>query len=278
MRYFKIQLSLLFRRTSFIATFTLMCVYAIAAFLIDCFEHYGEAVITVPAAKYMLMCSEHFNYLYFLLVPFFSLVAAIPFADTFFEERKNKTIEYCIIRCDNNKYYFSKLSIVFFSGFVIMCIPLIINYLLNFIAFPLDSSVDFTNFSVAESGIYNTGIETLVVLKGLFATNMYAYQFIHILLLSVACGFISVIVFQISFFYKKNRIRLIFSFFLIYQIYTIVLSYFNGSEFIFDNYIFSSQIFNGQTLRGVAITWTALILVAFLPIPFAKRKLVNLYE
>ncbi|MBQ4349047.1 MAG: hypothetical protein IJC79_05460 [Clostridia bacterium] len=278
MRYFKIQLSLLFRRTSFIATFTLMCVYAIAAFFLNCINNFGKDVFAVPAAKYLFLGSNISNVMFYFIPLIFAVVAAIPFADTFFEERSRRTTEFCLVRCTDNQYYFSKLFAVFFSGFIVMFIPLIINYFLNFIAFPIESTVDYTNLPTSESGIYTTGIDTLVLFKEFFAKNMYIYNILHLFLISLTSGFISVVVFQFSFFYKKSRVMLICSFFIIYHIYTIILTAFGAREFCINNYIFASMVFEGQTIRGLFVVFIVLVLAAFLPIPFAKRKLRKIYD
>lgn len=277
MGYFKAQINLMLKRTSFQISLAAMCLYSVLFFLINCIKEYGKLYIDVHAAKYLLLCGGLDNVFTFIFSIIFPIVVVIPFSDTFFEERKNKTTEFCLVRYSNNKYYFSKFLTVFLSGFIIIFIPFILNYLLNFIAFPLNSTIDYTNFSVAVSGIYNSGINTLVLFRNLFAQNMYIYNFLHIILMSFTGAFIAVIVYQFSFFYENSRIILICSFFVIYQLYNIVLGGLGIDQFCIDNYMYASSLFSGQTVSGLILVYSILILTAILPIPFAKRKLRRIY-
>lgn len=277
MGYFKAQINLMLKRTSFQISLAAMCLYSVLFFLINCIKEYGKLYIDVHAAKYLLLCGGLDNVFTFIFSIIFPIVVVIPFSDTFFEERKNKTTEFCLVRYSNNKYYFSKFLTVFISGFIIIFIPFILNYLLNFIAFPLNSTIDYTNFSVAVSGIYNSGINTLVLFRNLFAQNMYIYNFLHIILMSFTGAFIAVIVYQFSFFYENSRIILICSFFVIYQLYNIVLGGLGIDQFCIDNYMYASSLFSGQTVSGLILVYSILILTAILPIPFAKRKLRRIY-
>lgn len=277
MSYFKAQINLLLKRTSFKASLSGMCLCSVLFFLVNCVKEYGKISFDVHAAKYLLLCGGLPTVFDLIFSTIFPLIVVIPFSDTFFEERKDKAAEFCLIRQSNSTYYFSKLLAVFFSGFIIIFIPLILNYLLNFIAFPLDSSIDFTNFSISNSGVYSTGINTLVLFKNLFAKNMYIYNFLHILLMSFTGAFIAVIVYQFSFFYKNSRIILLCSFFVIYELCYIVLSGLGLDGFCIANYMLPSSLFAGQSVLGLILTYTMLILAAILPIPFAKRKLRDIY-
>ena len=43
-------------------------------------------------------------------------------------------------------------------------------------------------------------------------------------------------------------------------------------------YLFASDFYNNQTSSGMIFSFTVLFLSALLPIPFSKRKLVDLYD
>ena len=209
MKFLKAQLLLVFKRKSFIITLTIMCVFSMLAFLVNCYTTYGKCIVSVPAAKYLFVGSIHYN-MFFprVLYWLFPLVVALPFADTYFEERGTKTVEYCLLRCNNSQYYFSKLAAVFFSGTIVIMLPLLISFLLNLIAFPFESSVDFTNFSESDTWVFSTLIDRVVTFKNLLVDNMYLYLLAHIAVFSLAGGLIAVVVFQLSFFYKNSRIIL----------------------------------------------------------------------
>lgn len=255
----------------------IMIVFCVLMFLINCITNFNNDITTVKAAKYMFLGSDFSGTQFVIYSVLFPILAALPFSDTYFEERANRTYEYCITRMSNNSYYFSKLFTVFCSGFLITSIPLLINMLLNFIAFPIDSSIDATNMSYVNSGMFGAVMET-GLFQNLFAKNMYLYNLLYLFFASFFCGLIAVIVYQLSYFYKKSKILLICSFFIGYHFISLLLKAFDSSEFCLENYIFASQFYKGQTARGMVVTFVIMILVALLPIPFAKKRLNECYE
>lgn len=270
------QFKLMLKRKSFIITLSVMILYSVFVFIFNCIMYFNDDITSVKAAKYMFLGSDFANTPFVIFSLLFPIVVALPFSDTFFEERKNRTSEFCIMRESNNTYYYSKMITVFFSGFLVISIPLLVNMLLNFIAFPLDSSIDATNFSYINSSLFGAVMET-GLFQTLFAQNMYLYNLVYLFFASINGGLIAVSTYQFSFFYKKSRIFLICSFFIAYHFITILLESFGFDEFCLQNYIFASRFYCGQSLRGMIVTFTFMLLAAFLPIPFAKRKLNDSY-
>lgn len=277
MKYINIQLQLMFKRKIFIVTFVVMVLFSIIVFTANCLEFFNDDITNVRAAKYLFAGSNLSFYFVEVLQLLFPFIAALPFSDSFFEEKKNRTIEFCFSRTSNNIYYFSKLVACFIGGVVIMFFPLLINMLLNFIAFPLDSSVDSTNFSYVHSYLFDNVMET-GLFQTLFAENMYLYNFLYLVFLSVSSGLVAIIVYQISFLYQTKRIVLLGSFFAIYNFLILFFRLIGLDALCLDNYVFAAKFYSGQTLWGMVATFTLLVLAAFLPIPFAKRKLEDCYE
>lgn len=271
------QMKLLFKRKSFIVTLAVTILYGVFTFLIFCFEFSGKYIIDVPAAKYLYFGSDFGDIFFVIYSLIFPLMAALPFADTFFEESKNSTTEFCITRTSNDTYYFSKLAAVFSSGFLIAAAPLAVNYLLNFVAFPLDSSIDATNFNYVDSYLFADVMET-GLFQNLFASNIYLYNLLYLFLASFISGLIAVIVFQFSFFYRKSRILLICSMFVIVNFLIIVMDSLGLMQFDILNYIFASRFYCGQSVIGMIVTFALMISAAFIPIPFAKKRLSDCYE
>lgn len=279
MKSIKSQLILMFNRRSFIFTITAMIIFSVISFLFSCFKSYGLDIVCVKAAKYMYIgsnCSTA-NVFFQILLMILPIVAVVPFADTFFEERSNKTVEFCISKSSNNGYYFSKIFAVFISGFIVIAVPLLINIALNFIAFPVDSSITSSNTSIENSHIFDSAIKT-VMFENLFAQNMYLYNLLYCFFSSFTGGLIAVAVFQLSFFYENNRILLLCSFFLIYNFYSIIFQRFGLNEFCLDSYIFAGRFFSGQSTSGMITCFSLLFSAIILPIPFAKRKLYDCYD
>lgn len=277
MRSFIVQLELLIKRKSFLLTLSIMCVYSIAVFVINCLTFYNNDIVTVKAAKYLYLGSDFLDLPFVIYSLVFPIIATIPFSDSFFEERKERILEFCLTRESNTSYYFSKLFAVFFSGFIVTFIPLLINMLLNFIAFPIDSYIDATNFTYVRSYLFEDVMET-GLFPELFAYNMYLYNLLYLFLCSFVSGLVSVIVFQFSFFYKESRILLLCSFFAVYHLVTIILNTIDANEFCINNYIFASMFYSGQTVRGMVVTFILISVGALLPIPFSLKRLDKNYE
>lgn len=277
MRNLTVQLKLMFRRKQFIITMTAMVLFSVAAFIMNCLSEFSRSTIDVRAAKYMYLGSDFGGPLFFVFSILFPLIAVLPFADSFYEDRKRNTTDFCLSRMSNNSYYFSKFIAVFISGFLIVAVPLLINMILNFIAFPLDSSINGTNMSNINSHLFDTVIKT-GIFQDLFAKNMDLYNLLFLFLCAVACGLIAVVVFQLSFFFTSSQIFLNCSFFIIYFIFYLVLNVFMGSEeFVLGTYMFSAMFYSDQSVRGLITVFSLLTAAAVLPIPFAKKKLENCY-
>lgn len=276
MKYINIQLQLMFKRKIFIVAFVSMVLFSVITFTVNCIEAFNDNIVNVKAAKYLFVGSDLSFYFVEGLRLLFPFVAVLPFSDSYYEEKEKRTLEFCVSRISNNTYYFSKLAACFLGGVVIMFFPLLINMLLNFIAFPLDSSIDATNFSYIHSYIFDDVMET-GLFQTLFAENMYLYNLLYLVLLSLCSGLVAVIVYQTSFLFKIKRIILLGSFFAIYNFLILFFRLIGLDALCLDNYILAAMFYSGQTLWGMIATFASMVLAAFLPIPFAKRKLENCY-
>lgn len=275
MKNVKVQIALLLKRKTFIFTLTLMIILAVAAFAVNCFHYFGDYEINVMAAKYL---NANSSFLRVALVPailqlIFPLIPIIPFADSYFEDREKGTVNFCITRCSDKAYYFSKLFAVFISGALVIGFPLLLNFFLNLIAFPLDSVNTSQNLSIPNCQIFSQSVIDSIIFKKLFCRNMYLYNLLFILIDTVFAGLSAVITYQISFFYKKSRIILICLYFAAYHFGCLIVSSFFGGEFNASNYILSSNFIMQQSVRGLIIVFALLLAAAAVPTPFAVKRL-----
>ena len=276
MNYLKLQILLLLKRKSFIITLSSMMIFSMLVFILNCIEFFNNDIVSVKSAKYLFLGSD-FSFASIILTILLPIISVLPFSDTFYMEHQKGTDIYCITKSSLNIYYFSKLLVAFFSGFIVVFTPLFVNYLLNLIAFPIDSSIDATGFSFYCSYLYADVMET-GLFQNLFANNMYLYNFVYLILLSFFSGQISTIVFQFSYYYNKSRVILICSFFAIYNVMLPLLKSFGLDEFCIDNYIFAAKFYSGQTLRGLIITFAIMILLIIFSIPITRYKATKSYE
>lgn len=278
MKSLKAQLLIMFKRKAFIITFAVMMLFSVFTFIMNCISCFEELSIHIQAAKYHFILNDIQmfyipSWIYSLVFP---IIPVIPFADSYFEEREKHTAIYCVTKKNNHSYYFSKLLSVFISGAIIIGIPLLINFLLNFIAFPIDSVNTGQNMSVPNCQIYFDDVLNTLLFGSLYCTNMYLYNLFFIFINALIAGLSAVIIYQLSFFYKNSRIILLCMFFVAYHIGCLFASAIFTDEFSLSNYILSANFHNGQSLRGLIITVTAMLLAAIIPIPFAEKRLNDL--
>lgn len=68
------------------------------------------------------------SYWYFLILP---LLAAIPFAGTFYSDLKNGYMKSVVLRCGRRNYFMGKGAVVFLSGGISVVVPLVLNFILT---------------------------------------------------------------------------------------------------------------------------------------------------
>lgn len=272
------QLKTMLNSKGFNISILIMCIYAVAVPIFYAVQFTNHDINEVPAAYSFFIGSslcEIPNRIFYTLTP---LMVAFPFADSYFTDSQNKTIYSVLSRCSKNNYYYGKLICVYISGFLVVFIPLIMNYLINFAIFPVDSTVEFyKGFGQIQNQLYlqryldNGGS---IFFKHLFFTNQYLYEIVYLFIASFFAGLFSVIIFQFSFFYKGNRIMLNSLFFIVFNVVDLALGVLRVPWGItLDYYISSGQSYGYQNYIVFFILLTVCIIAAFAPIPLAKRKL-----
>ncbi len=96
------------------------------------------------------------GYLYYLLIP---IISTIPFADSFFLDRKNGFIKNVFIRTKKINYYLSKFVATFIAGGTAVIIPLLINFCISALLLPsmlpqASASFDYVNAASMWSELY----------------------------------------------------------------------------------------------------------------------------
>lgn len=108
-----------------------------------------------------------FPYIYFFIIP---LLAAMPFATSFFKDAKSGFIQNICTRVDKKIYFFSKYIATFVSGGTVVILPLLINFLLSCMVLP-SMKPELSSFT------------TLIGQKSLTPGLYFNYPFIYVLLL-----------------------------------------------------------------------------------------------
>jgi len=203
-----------------------MLLVTLGDFVYRCIEFWGTPTNMLVAGNQLFVGAAYSNGGFFLLIllPF---IAAIPFSDVYFMEKKYSIIYMTITRFGSRrKYYLISAMFVFLSAFTITFIPLVINAVLTSITFPYDSLREFSNSWAGQAYLYNIeNAGSRIPFSSLFIQSPYLYNYVIAFMISLFAGVVGVFAYVFSYFIKKRRIIVYMSFFVIYQCITFISSY-----------------------------------------------------
>jgi ABC-type transport system involved in multi-copper enzyme maturation permease subunit len=143
------------------------------------------------------------SYLFFLIAP---ILATLPFADTFFTDRKSGYIKNIYTRVSKRRYLMSKYLAVFLCGGLAVVLPLVVNLGVTAVILP-------SHLPEIVTSVYT--IDATAVLGDLFITQPYLYILIYLLLDFVFYGLLATVALDIS-FVVENRFVVLLTPFLLY--------------------------------------------------------------
>ena len=165
------------------------------------------------------------SYLYFLLLP---LMAVLPFADSYFTDRKIGYIKNIFTRAPKSSYIIAKLIAVFLSGATVVVLPLLFNLGVTMTLYP--------SFMPVASGT-RTAIYDKAMWEDLFYIAPGLYIGAFLMLIFVFSGFLAVLALALSFVVENRFVVLLGPFILSLFIYSLcsLVGYLQASPMIFLN-------------------------------------------
>lgn len=266
------QLKCLFYKREFVVTFLVMTVLSLFQFVQNCALQFGaDQSFYLSADK--LFIGYAFNNDFAIFLPYLlPILIIIPFSDSYLLDHKQYVLPSLLSRTTAKAYYWCKLAIVFFSVFCIIFIPFLMNFLLGLVAFPLESSnYSFEALSANQSPYYSYYIN-LILFPKFYLRHPYLYELTFLLALTFFCALCAVLMYQLSYFFTKNKILfLCFPFicnnFLI--LFSMILSV-NISPF---DYFFS---FNINENKQPFLFWVYLLVPLVLILPLSRLNMKKL--
>lgn len=222
------ELNRMIRKKEFWAALAIGCGIAIWHFV----QHVVPADIMgygFPMSAYIRWMGadayEMQSYWYYLILP---LLAAFPYAGTFFSDLKTGYVNQIFLRGDKKEYFRAKFLTVFLSGGIVCVFPLILNFLLTATVCPL---------------LYpdvNPGIGPNAYCFGsiLFFTRPFFYWLIYLVFDFAMCGFFACAVLSLTFFVDFRLIALLLPFGIYY--FLMCLGGMLGTEVLSANYFLIS--------------------------------------
>lgn len=279
MKSMKTQLTVLIHKPEFLISFFVMLCVSLAVFCYNCITYFGSDLVDIPSA-YSLCISSAYCFPFQSNLPFILIIIAIiPFADSFLSEKSENTHLLFITKRGYRSYYFSKLTAVMVSVMVVIFVPFLLNIVLTYLVFPKYGLCDVTNQMASESQFFGRFIDCLLFGK-IFSISQYLYILLFLVILTAFLMFCAVIIFNLSFVYKRNRTVLILLPFVFYSCIEIIANQFqffytektppaiNLSAYIF---AFDSQL--GKSTAIFFVYFGLLLSVSLITGKIALRKL-----
>ncbi|MFP3154662.1 hypothetical protein LQZ18_09595 [Lachnospiraceae bacterium ZAX-1] len=199
----------------------------------------------------------------------FPLLAAIPYAWSYCEEKNSGYQRNIVVRSGKTQYFLSKYIAIFLSGGLTMVIPLAFNFLLTAMVFP----------AVTPNVIYDTayGIFGSSLMSALYYSNPFLYLLFYLLIDFVFAGLVACIGFMVSFFVKYYVATIIVPLFLMLGVH-----YFR--QFVYTSYAIqykeiSPLYFLRPVQSAYRASWliilaeiAALLLMTVVPLLLWERK------
>jgi len=137
------------------------------------------------------------NYLFYLLFP---MLATIPFADSFYCDRKSGYIKNVFIRAKKSDYYISKYIATFISGGIAIIVPLFINLAISSLILP-------SMLPQASAGFF--AINNASMWGELFYQHPFIFIFLYMIIDFIFGGLFATISLAVGFIAEQRFIALI---------------------------------------------------------------------
>lgn len=214
-RMLKIEFSRALKSKLFLFAVLFGCVLAISHFIFNILPMPAKIDFWLSYDKPMLDMDYLFpgwmggnqhdfqGYLLYLILP---ILATLPYADSFFSDKKSGFIKNILVRTSKKKYYLSKYIVVFVTGGIVVVLPLLLNLTLSAMVLPsITPEVVASHFLIRETSMW----------YGLFYSHPYIYIFLFLLIDFVFSGLFATLALAADIF-AEYRVIALLSPFLIY--------------------------------------------------------------
>jgi len=198
-----------------------------------------------------------------ILYMLFPLIVTLPYASSYFQDRKSGYLKNIFVRVDRKQYYAVKFVTVFFSGFFVCGVILLLSLFLTMLVFPMLLPECVTaNYAIANENDmwYN-----------LFYSKPMTYTLLYILLDMLFCGCMTSLTLFISMFTNTIFFSLTGSF-LIFEITDYLLQTMGLTKWSPLSFYLPTQRNGSASFLIVIIEFIVLLLISFVPFYWKERK------
>ncbi len=253
-----------FDRGQFKAMFLFIYIITVISFIAESMMQEKASLFTSLRSSYESTFMTGINSFIGVIVMLLPVISGLIYADSYVEDRACGIHNYIASRCEMEKYLKRKAKIIVFATFMTFMIPMLLNLILSNIIFPQNGYESIFGIPMyALCSNYNKEI----LFDSLRIDNPCLYNILFAFLISLFASLFSLIIYGLLFFTKDNKLKTIFSVYIIYLAWEIFLgvldfeklslfsymwSYRKGNIIVMFTYIIGFLIL-GLVLTGIGI-------------------------
>jgi len=200
----KMQMAVLMQRKSAVIVYFGMMLLVLANFFENISRYYGKDLMEMVHPMKLVLLSDYSSFGFYLM-QYYPLLVVIPAAFSYIADRNSKELVFLQSRVGAKNYYFGKMIAVFLVTFMVFTIPLLVELMLNCIAFPIAATGDQSNMN-----LYDQSYIFLVrryLFSSFFVQNPYLYTGFLTIVFGLVSGVLAVFCLAFSTFkFMKYKI------------------------------------------------------------------------
>lgn len=186
------QCKIIYKQKLFIITILIIYSFIIINYIRNIRQFYGADISAIIHPMKMTLLNTY-GKMGFYFMQYIPLILVLPASFSFMNDKSNDTKVYLSAKFGAKNYYYGKIIAVFIMTFLAFSIPLIFEYVLNIVSFPIQAIGDRCNLPTFDSTYQQ--METRYLFSELWKYNPYIYFFVFIMMFSfVMASFSSFVV------------------------------------------------------------------------------------
>lgn len=191
------QCKIIYKQKLFFITVLIIYSFIVINFIRNIREFYGVDISAIIHPMKMTLLNTY-GKIGFYFMQYVPLILILPASFSFMNDKSNDTKVYLSAKFGARNYYYGKLAAVFVMTFLAFFIPLIFEYVLNIVTFPIQAIGDRCNLPTFDSSYQ--GMETRYLFSELWKSNPYVYFFVFISMFSFVMASFSTFAVSITMF------------------------------------------------------------------------------
>lgn len=229
-KYLNVNMKIMMRKKPFLFSLGVMMALCITLPFVYWVSYKNYYSYQLPAA-YSVFVGNDMGLAWKYIQLIMSFLVIFPYSMSFYDDYLLGSNIYYQTRKSRKQYYLSQMLTCFIGGMIIICIPFLLNILINTIIFPAEGNDYITTlnryFSGWSSSVTGSNVIFKTISKGIVLKNLYInfpqiYNVMITILASIIAGIMSVATYCFSLIIRKNRIFIFLFSFIFFQLFAMI--------------------------------------------------------